>query len=242
MTRGTIALAAILLGLLPGWAWAGPPYDTDDPEPTDLRHWEIYLFGAGARSGGAFDGSAGLDLNYGAVKDVQLTATLPIDFTRGPGARTGIGDVELGVKYRFFHDDAAGVSIAAFPRLILPTSGRRYGSGKTAMLLPVWAQKDVGKWSLFGGGGYMINPGAGNCGYWQEAIAVTRDVSPRLSIGGEATHRGPDTIGSRATSTIGLGALWRIKGPLALLASAGPSFAGHKGDRYHAYLALGLNF
>ena len=145
MTRGTIALAAILLGLLPGWAWAGPPYDTDDPEPTDLRHWEIYLFGAGARSGGAFDGSAGLDLNYGAVKDVQLTATLPIDFTRGPGARTGIGDVELGVKYRFFHDEAAGVSIAAFPRLILPTSGRRFGSGKTAMLLPVWGQKDIGK-------------------------------------------------------------------------------------------------
>lgn len=228
--------------LLPSPALAGPPYDTDDPEPTDYRHWEIYLFGAGARSLGAFDGVAGLDLNYGAAKNLQLTATLPIDFTRGPGARTGIGDVELGIKYRFYQDEAAGFSIAAFPRVILPSSGKRYGSGKTGMLLPVWAQKDVGKWSLFGGGGYAINPGAGNRDYWQVAGAVTRELSSRLSLGVEATHRGPDAFGARPTTTLGVGGIWRIKGPLSLLASAGPSFAGRSGDKYHAYVALGLNF
>ena len=27
-----------------GPAWAGPPFVTDDPEPTDLGHWEIYDF------------------------------------------------------------------------------------------------------------------------------------------------------------------------------------------------------
>jgi hypothetical protein len=137
MRRHRLLLAVALL-TFPAPAWAGPPYDTDDPEPTDYRHWEIYLFGAGARSGGAFDGSAGIDLNYGVVKEVQLTATLPADFTRGAGARTGIGDVELGVKYRFYHDDAAGFSITAFPRLILPSSGKTHGSGKTGLLLPIW--------------------------------------------------------------------------------------------------------
>ena len=30
--------------------------------------------------GPTFDANAGLDLNYGAVKDVQLTATLPLSF------------------------------------------------------------------------------------------------------------------------------------------------------------------
>ncbi|HEX4694326.1 transporter [Sphingomonas sp.] len=242
MKRSRLYLAATALTLLPTPAFAGPPYDTDDPEPTDYRHWEIYLFGAGARSLGAFDGSAGLDLNYGAAKNLQLTATLPVDFTRGSGARSGIGDVELGIKYRFYHDEAAGFSIAAFPRLILPSSGKRFGSGKTGMLLPVWVQKDVGKWSLFGGGGYAINPGAGNRDYWQVAGAVTREVSSRLSLGVEATHRGPDAFGGRPTTTLGVGGVWRLKGPLALLASAGPSFAGRGGDKYHAYVALGLNF
>ena len=25
--------------------FAGPPFITDDPEPVDLKHWEVYLFG-----------------------------------------------------------------------------------------------------------------------------------------------------------------------------------------------------
>jgi hypothetical protein len=241
MKRHRLLFAAALLAF-PAPAWAGPPYDTDDPEPTDYRHWELYLFGAGARSGGAFDGSAGIDLNYGVVKDVQLTATLPADFTRGPGTRTAVGDVELGVKYRFYHDEAAGFSIAVFPRLILPSSGKSHGSGKTGMLLPVWGQKDIGKWSIFTGGGYAINPGAGNRDYWQVAAAATREVSDKLSIGVEATHRGPDAVGGKSTTTLGIGAIYRLKGPLSLLASAGPSFGGRDGDKYHAYVALGLSF
>lgn len=240
--KSRLSLLAFCVTLFPTPALAGPPYDTDDPEPADYRHWEIYMFGAGARSDGAFEGEAGLDINYGIAKDVQLTTTLPINFVRGPGARTGAGDAEIGVKYRFYHDEAAGLSIAAFPTFSFPTSGKRYGSGKTGMLLPVWAQKDMGKWSVFGGGGYSINPGAGNRNYWQVAVAVTREVTSRLSIGGEMTHRGPDEAGARPTTTFGLGGIYRIKGPLSLLASAGPSFGGRAGDKYHAYVALGLAF
>jgi len=28
------------------FAWAGPPFQTDDPEPVDFRHYEFYVFGA----------------------------------------------------------------------------------------------------------------------------------------------------------------------------------------------------
>lgn len=223
-------------------AFAGPPYDTDDPEPADYRHWEIYMFGTGARSGGAFEGEAGLDINYGLAKDVQLTTTLPVNFIRGPGARTSVGDVEIGVKYRFYHNEAAGVSIAFFPTVMLPTSGKKNGSGKTGLFLPIWAQKDVGKWSVFGGGGYSINPGAGNRDYWQAAAAVTREVTSRLAIGAEVTHSGPEEVGSRSTTTVGVGAVYRLNGPLSLLASAGPSFSGRSGDKFHAYVALGWSF
>lgn len=235
-------LIALGLVLWPSAAYAGPPYDTDDPEPADYRHWEIYLFGAGERVDGAFEGEAGADINYGLAKDVQLTATVPINFTRGPGARTAMGDVEIGMKYRFYHDEAAGFQIAVFPTVTLPTSGKKYGSGKTGMLLPIWAQKDMGKWSVFGGGGYSINPGAGNRNYWQVAAAVTREVTPRLNVGAEVTHSGPDEIGAGPVTTFGVGAIYKLKGPLSLLASAGPSFGGRDWPKYHAYVALGMSF
>ena len=234
----------------PGWlalvaavaaapACAGPPFDTDDPVPTEPHHWELYAFAAGAEAGGAFDGATGLDANYGAAPGLQLTTTLPVEFTTARDARGGFGDVELGAKYRFVK--AGGFSLAAFPRLILPTSGAR-GSGRTGVLLPLWAEQDAGPWSVFGGGGYRINPGPGNRDYWLAALAVTRAVTERLLIGGEVTHGGADTIIAAPVTTLGIGGIWRIGGPFSLLASAGPSFAGRDGDRYHVYAALGLAF
>jgi hypothetical protein len=224
-------------------AVAGPPYETDDPVPTDAGHWEIYGFSGAEGLGKVYDGVAGFDLNYGPVKDVQLTATLPFNFSHDGATKSGLGDVELGVKYRFYHDDAKGFAIATFPRVILPTATNGFGSGKTGLLLPVWAQKDWGKWSLFGGGGYRINPGTGNRDYWLASIALTRDVSERLSLGIEAKRQGPDAVGGRATTLLGLGGIAKLGGPFSLLFAGGPLLEDGGGPaRYHAYAAIGVEF
>jgi hypothetical protein len=242
MSRLSVALAgAVLLVATP--AIAGPPYDTDDPVPTDFRHWEIYSFLAASGFRGQTEGSTGLDLNFGAMPGVQLTATLPMNFAQDPATRIGAGNIELGVKYRFFHSDSAGLSLAAFPRLILPSASHGFGSGRTAVQLPVWAQKDFGGWSLFGGGGYTINPGAGNRNFWKGGIALTREVTRRLSLGAEATFQGPDARDARSSATLGLGGSYRLKHPLSLLFSAGPGFErGSDRTQFHAYAALLLNF
>jgi hypothetical protein len=235
---GTAALAAIATG-----AAAGPPYITDDPEPTDLGHWEIYGFAGGAKSGGSFEGAVGLDLNYGAFEDVQLTATLPVGFTDEGRGHAGAGDLEIGVKYRFFEDEKAGVAVAVFPRIILPTAGRRFGTGRVQLLLPIWAQKEFGPWSLFGGGGYTINPGAGNRNFWQGGLALTRTVSPRLSLGGEIAFEQSDAVGGRSSAALGVGGSYRLHGPFSLLFSGGPGIAHRRdGERYHLYVALAANF
>ena len=223
-------------------ALAGPPYATDDPEPTQTGHWEIYLFGAGSGDHGRFAGETGADLNYGPVPGVQLSATLPAAFTLGGGSRIGAGDVEIGVKYRFLHDAPGGLSVAIFPRAILPTAGRRFGTGRVRLLLPVWAQKDFGPWSLFGGGGYTINPGAGNRDFWQSGLALTRTLSPRLSLGAEITHQSPDAAGGHSTTALGVGGIYHVAGPFSLLFSGGPAFAHRGGTGVNAYAALGLSF
>ncbi len=239
--RFPVMIALLLAGTA---AWAGPPYATDDPEPTERGHWEIYAFGDGEGAHGDWDGVAGVDLNYGPIEDVQLTATIPIAFVHesGLGTRTGFGDLEIGVKYRFLHQDREGIDVAVFPRVILPTAGHEFGPGKTQLLLPIWAQRDFGPWSLFGGGGYTINPGAGNRDFWQGGLALTRTISERLSLGGEATIEGPGETGGHSVRGLALGGIYKLGGPFALLVSGGPLAEHHGPNGWRAYAALGLAF
>ena len=67
------------LGISP--AMAGPPYLTDDPEPTDYKHFEIYNFTNGTATRANTSGEAGIDINYGGAPNLQLTATLPAAYS-----------------------------------------------------------------------------------------------------------------------------------------------------------------
>jgi hypothetical protein len=243
MSRTKFGLFATLLLGTAAPAWAGPPYLTDDPAPTDLRQWEIYSFIADEGIGSTQDADAGFDLNYGAAEGVQLTATLPMSFSRNKpeGWRSGAGGVEVAVKYRFLNDEEHGVSAAIFPRVILPTSSLEDG-GKTRILLPVWIEKDfAGGTSLFGGGGYELNPGAGNRNFWQAGVALTHDVSKTLSLGAEVTRQGSDTDDATVQTRAGAGAIAKLSDHVSLLFSGGPTWEDHQ-TGYHAYGALGFFF
>jgi hypothetical protein len=230
--------------LLPAAAQAGPPFLTDDPEPTEAGHWEIYaplleVEGAGED----FEGPLGAEINYGAARDVQVTIGLSAAFAHdATGWRWGAGDLEASVKYRFYDDETSGLQIAVFPGVTLPTASNGMGADHVTALLPVWAQKDIGPWSIFGGGGYAINPGAGNRDYWTGGIAVAHHFGERLLVGIEADRQGADTIEGRASTSLGLGVVVDVPGPLRLLASGGPTLEDGGGDGFHTFAALGLDF
>lgn len=237
------AIAALTLACVAAPAVAGPPYLTDDPEPTETGHWEIYAFAAGEGHRSTLDIGTGLDLNYGPAAGLQLTATLPLAFSHAPnmGWQSGPGDLELGVKYRFFHDEKAGVSAAIFPRAVLPTASHSPGA-KTRFLLPLWVGKDfAGGTSLFGGGGYTINPGSGNRDFWQIAAAVTHALDRDLSAGVEFTRQGADTVRGTTQTRAGIGSILRLSDHASVLVSGGPTWADHQ-TSYRFYGALGLSF
>lgn len=234
---------ALALAVAAAPACAGPPYLTDDPVPTDEGHWELYAFTAGEGHLSTVDDDAGLDLNYGPVKDVQLTATLPISLSHDglEGWRAGTGDVEVGVKYRFLYDRKGGFSAAIFPRVILATANRSPGE-RTRLLLPVWIGEELGGGTMvFGGGGYEINPGSGNRDFWQAAIAITHDMSKTISVGGELAWQRPDTIDGTDQTRAGLGSIIKLSDHYSLLLSGGPTWAEHHAG-YHFYAALGADF
>lgn len=215
LTRGLATL--VLLGLS-GAAWAGPPFVTDDPEPTDIHKWKIYNFVDGVREDGQLGTDVGLDLNYGAAKDLQLTLSLP--FSKDAGAARTIGDIEVAAKYKFLHQGPGhfGADVAFFPRAFLPT-GRN--TTRARLLLPIWAGRDFGSWSLFGGAGYVLNPGSGQRNYLQQGVVLARRIAPGFQLGLEYYGAGPASIGDRPIHGLNLGTVIHLKGPFSLLGSFG---------------------
>jgi hypothetical protein len=231
-------ISAVMLVSLSAPAIAGPPFVTDDPAPTENGHWEIYAFGSTSHIPGETSGVTGFDLNYGPVEDVQLTATLPLEYTTG--APLTLGNVELGAKVRLLHQDKSGFDLAIFPRVILPTAK---GANKVNILLPVWTQKDFGRWSLFGGGGYLIQPGAGNRNSWITAAALSRSVGERGMLGVEVYRQTADIVGGKPYTGVNLGGSYRLSEHWSIIGAAGPGIENaREGGQYNGYAALKFEY
>src|SRR6202020_2133271 len=98
---------------------------------------------------------------------------------------------------------------SVFPLFLFPTE---YGFGydRTNLFLPVWAEKDFGPWSVFGGGGWQLNPGAGERNFWQSGLVVTRSFGDRFSLGVEAFHQTAQDFASKPFTGVNVGATYRL--------------------------------
>jgi hypothetical protein len=244
MLRNWTIIAVGMFGLVRP-ALAGPPYVSDDPEPTDYKHFEIYTFSDGTATRGDTGGASGIDFNYGAAPDLQLTATLPVDFDRPSAGRTmfGLGNVELAAKYRFLHQDSFGLDVSLFPRIFLPSPSKAVGNDAASLLLPVWVQKDwSGGWSAFGGGGCVIS-GRSSQNYCLSGGVVTYQLLPMLQLGVELFHQTADGSGAPATSSAGMGVRYDINGTLHLLGYLRRGIENaDETDRYSWYASVLFTF
>jgi hypothetical protein len=221
-------LAGWILLIVLGSAWAGPPFITDDPEPVDLEHWEVYTFSAGALGSNDASGlGPAMEVNYGAAPNLQLHVIVPLAFDAPAGSctRLGLGDTELGVKYRLVTSgpDDWWPQVGVFPLVEVPTGDakRGLGAGETQVFLPVWLQKDWGKWTTYGGGGYWINPGSGNRNYWFAGWELQRQVTDKLALGVEVFHQTASMMGRGGSSGFNVGIIYDFTGHEHLLFSTG---------------------
>ncbi len=124
-----------LIMLIPQYIFAGPPYDTDDPEPVELHHWEFYVATHSTHDDNGWNATLPhFEVNYGAIPNLQLHAIIPLGYYAPAGGQSnyGFGDVELGAKYRFVKESKSMPMIGIFPLVELPTgnSERGLGNGK----------------------------------------------------------------------------------------------------------------
>jgi hypothetical protein len=218
----------VLCAMAAGAAHAGPPFVTDDPQPVDLHHWEVYGFSALTHVQGDTSGTlSGVEINYGAAPNLQLHVIAPLAFDepQGGAALAGIGDLELGAKVRLVDRDKDDwwPQIGVFPLVEVPTGNARrgLGGGTAREYLPVWLQWDVGKWTSYGGGGLWLNPGVGNRNYWFAGWLLQYQLTDNLALGGEVFHQTVDSFTGKDTTGFNLGGIYDITGHYHLLFSAG---------------------
>jgi hypothetical protein len=234
LCRSTAVLAWCLAAVLIGSsANAGPPYRTDDPEPVEFGHYEFYTFSTGMHVSGDTSGFLpAIEFNYGLIPDGHFHIIAPVAFdspSRGP-TQFGPGDVELGFKYRFIHEDKNGwmPQVGVFPFLEVPVGdqSRGLGAGHTRVFLPIWIQKSFGDWTTYGGGGYWINHdiATNDQDFWFFGWLLQRKITEKLTLGGEIFHQTADKIGGKESTGFNFGGSYDIDEHNHILFSAGRGF------------------
>jgi len=219
----------LLLMLAGSRLWAqGPPYQTDDPAPVDLHHYEFYIFGGVDGTPAEIDSTGpAFEFNWGAIPRVQLHAILPwggvipsnnpayLPGGTGPSA-FGLTDMELGVKLAIIKETKHVPQIGTFTMFEIPTGSydKGLGVGKVWYKLPVWLQKNYGKWLVDGGGGYQVVPQANYRDFPYTGWLVKRELSEWLELGAELFAHGREGYAAAQTgrsAMIDLGGYYHFK-------------------------------
>jgi hypothetical protein len=203
-------------------AVAGPPFQTDDPEPIEFRHYEFYTFATVDRTPGETDTvGPGFELNWGPLPNVHLhiivpaAAILPRNDPAAPRV-FGLGDIELGVKYRFVQENDHRPMIGTFVMFEMPSGNaeKALGVGRTWYKLPLWAQKSFGPWTTYGGAGVTVVKAPDYRNYPFAGWLVQRELSKKLTLGTEVFYHGPEgpaTPLNRPATLVDIGGYYKIR-------------------------------
>jgi hypothetical protein len=242
--RGVTSAAFVLI-LTAAAASAGPPFQTDDPEPIGFRHYEFYTFAT--TDGTAIETDAAgpaLEFNWGALPNVHLHIIVPaaaVFPSDGPRAY-GLGDIETGVKYRFVEETKHRPMIGTFTMIELPSgsAARGLGIGRTWYKIPIWIQKSFGKWTTYGGGGITVVPMNGFSNYGFAGWLVQRDLGKKLTLGTELFYHGAEGFAApqtHAAAMVDVGGYYKFRDPgFQLLFCYGHTAVGQREN--YAYLGL----
>ena len=213
-----------------GLAQAGPPFVTDDPEPPAPGGWEINVPFILERTPGKTEMDAPLfDFNYG-LPNVQLKLELPVRIAHedNDGTEAGPGDLLLGVKWRFFNNEQSQLQFGIYPQLLLPTGdhARGLGDGGSAFVFPLLAQRNWGKWTVYGNVGYWRQTAAETRNYVYAGAVLEREMSDRLVLGAELFGNSPKERGGRSELAFNVGGTWKLNEHLNLLFAGGRDIVG----------------
>jgi hypothetical protein len=219
---------ALIIMVIPAWTLnAGPPFNTDDPQPVSFRHWEYYISSVNLIHPAEWSGtSPHFEVNYGLIKNMQVHLLLPFNysFVRQRGTKFGYADSELGIKYCFIQETDKRPQIGTFPIFEIPTvRNDEFSNGRTRIFIPIWAQKSWDRFTTYGGAGYWFNPGTDNRNYIFSGWELQYDFSKVVTLGGEIEFQSASTADSRSVVAFNIGGYINMSRTMHFIFSFGHS-------------------
>lgn len=230
------------MGRNPVWA---DQYITEDPETTPFEHVEM-IFSSGAtklKKWTTFQ-TPELEADFGILPDLQAHVIIPVEAfkPRHGSSHYGYGDIEMGLKYRFFEETDVLPAVAFYPKCFAPIGDWRLGLGSGGAMeqFPLWFEKNIDSWKITGGGGYAITQAPDTSNYGFGGFIVQRDISKTITLGSEFYGQGDIGQGVRASLIWTLGGNYKFTDDLSLLMSVGHSIAGQ--NTLMGYVGLDFAF
>jgi hypothetical protein len=206
-------------------AQGGPPMITDDPGTPGNGKWENNLAIAFSHVPNEWSLDApAIDLNYGWGEHIQLTLQSSAALLKRTdhGLIGGVGGTEAAVKWRFLDEEANGVDLSMFPRIlfnVVHSSVRRgLAEDGTRFQIPFQAAKKFGPIDLDLEFGPLINSaGPGELIY---GLVGATDLSKATSLMAEV-HATSRTNFSRDVVTLNVGIRHKLTEHAVWLGSLG---------------------
>jgi Putative MetA-pathway of phenol degradation len=128
----------------------------------------------------------------------------------------GLTDMELGAKIAFIKESKHIPQIGSFTMFEIPTGNadKGLGVGKVWYKIPIWLQKNVGKWTFDGGAGYQVVPQNGFRNFPYTGWLVKKELSEQLELGAEVfAHGGEGSAASQteASTMVDVGGYYHFK-------------------------------
>ncbi len=229
----TSLLAALCLA---PFCAAAEPFFTGDGTTVPYKEWEFELNSTMTFAEHEPDEkSVGLEIKYGLLSRVELFLEMGYDHISKDHtgeevmpALHGVGDSEIGFKYRFLDECAIGPKMAIEPRLGLPTANKKMGNDRMWFKIPLWLEKNWGDFSTSGGAGYVFNDADEAKNFTFAGWKVRYDLTESLNIGAEIFYQGADSTDNSDVTLANLGTVYKLNDAFNLQLGLGHSIHGEK--------------
>lgn len=233
LRRISLALLVTCLTAAPALrAQGGPPLETDDPGTPGPGRVELNISAEGERAadGSRYDAPR-FDVNVGVGSRMQFKLEVPwrVATAAAEPAQSGLGNVVLGVKWRFA--ESGTLAVSTYPQLTLGGSESARAKGVadagTALLMPIEVAWDPGPVSLNADLGYQRGQGPAELMY---GLAVARRLRPAVELLGEC-HGTADAGFEGSGLLCGGGFRWGLADAASILGAYATGVAGSVEDR-----------
>lgn len=237
------SLLRLMICMVTTASFADPPFLSSNPTNLDYHDWQVYFYSiVNKNTFNNTDALPGLEFDFGLTPFLELDISIPMALNlqsdhHMPNAY-GLGDTQFSFTYPLIHESKYWPLISFSPNVFFPTGNyhRDLGNGRIWESFPFWAQKTIGSWTTYGGGGYAYNTAANN--FFFGGIVVEHDFTDNLMLGVELFSTGAAAEDNPAFTLVDVGATYDLSKRFSLLFSVGKNIFG--ADNFYMYAGITL--